>query len=120
MKTAQGTLLIRNGTLILKFFLHMSKTEQRKRLLARLDEPAKNWKFEIGDLDERHRWNDYVRAYEDMLNATSHPAARWHLVPADRKWYRDLVVARATVHALEALKLKWPKPREDLSKIKIR
>ncbi len=113
-------MLAENGVVLVKFFLHLSKGEQAERFRARLTMPHKKWKFSRGDLVVREKWDEYMAAYEDMLNATSHPAARWHLVPADRKWYRDFVVANATVQALEALKLKWPKPREDLSKIKIK
>jgi PPK2 family polyphosphate:nucleotide phosphotransferase len=113
-------MLAENGVVLLKFFLHLSREEQARRFRARLATPRKNWKFSRGDLVVRERWHDYQRAYEEMLNATSHPAARWHVVPADRKWYRDLVVASTAVRALEALKLKWPKPREDLTKIRIR
>jgi PPK2 family polyphosphate:nucleotide phosphotransferase len=109
-----------NGVVVLKFFLHLSRAEQARRFRARLTIPRKKWKFSRGDLDVRARWDDYHAAYEDMLNATSHPGARWHLVPADHKWFRDYVVASTTVAAMEALKLKWPKPREDLSKIRIR
>jgi polyphosphate kinase 2 (PPK2 family) len=100
--------------------LHISREEQAERLRERLADPRKNWKFSQADLRTRQHWSDYVEAYEDMLNATSHPAAPWHLVPADRNWYRDYVVARATVAAMEQLKLKWPKPTEDLSKIRIK
>ena len=80
--------------------------------------PRKHWKFSHADLTTRQRWGDNVDAYEDKLNTTSHKLAPWHLVPADRNWYRDYVITRAVVHAMEALKLKWPKPTEDLSKIK--
>ena len=113
-------LLTENGVVLLKFFLHISKREQAERLQARLDNPAKNWKFESADLEMRKRWNQFQKAYEDALNRCSTPHAPWHIVPADRKWYRDYVVARVTVEALEKLHLKWPKPREDLSRIKIR
>ncbi len=105
---------------LLKFYLHLGKKEQAERFRARLETPHKKWKFSTGDLEVRRRWDEYQVAYEDMLNATSHTSAPWHLVPADRKWYRDFVVATATRNALRELKMKWPKPREDLSKIKIR
>ena len=94
---------------MLKFFLHISKEEQRERLLARLDEPAKRWKFAMGDIAERKLWDKYMAAYEDMIRNTSRPSAPWHVVPADRKWFARLVVARAIVEALERLDLQYPK-----------
>jgi PPK2 family polyphosphate:nucleotide phosphotransferase len=113
-------MLVENGVVLLKFFLHLSRAEQKARFESRLTIPRKKWKFSSDDLVVRKRWKDYQAAYEDMLNATSHPQARWHLVPADHKWYRDYVVATTTVGAMEALQLKWPKPREDLARIRIR
>jgi PPK2 family polyphosphate:nucleotide phosphotransferase len=101
--------LERSGTVVLKFFLHISKEEQRERLLARLDEPAKRWKFAMGDIAERKLWNKYMAAYEDLIRNTSRPNAPWHVVPADRKWFARLVVARAIVEALERLDLQYPK-----------
>jgi PPK2 family polyphosphate:nucleotide phosphotransferase len=101
--------LARSGTLVLKFFLHISKDEQRKRLLARLDEPGKRWKFSIGDIAERKLWDKYMDAYEDMIRATSRDEAPWYVVPADHKPYARLVVARAMVEALDRLDLKFPK-----------
>jgi PPK2 family polyphosphate:nucleotide phosphotransferase len=100
--------LARNGTVVLKFFLHLSKREQKKRFLARLDEPAKNWKFSAADLRERALWDDYQDAYEEMIGATATPHAPWYVVPADHKWYTRLVVAGAVVDALDALDLKFP------------
>lgn len=111
--------LAANRVILLKFFLHISKEEQAERFQARLDDPHKNWKFEPADLEMRRKWPQFQRAYEDMLNRCSTPWAPWHIVPADRKWYRDYVIARTVVAALEKLKLKWPKPKADLSKIKI-
>jgi PPK2 family polyphosphate:nucleotide phosphotransferase len=111
--------LTENRVIVLKFFLHISREEQAERLQARLDDPRKNWKFEKCDLEMRARWPQFQRAYEDALNACSTPWSPWHVVPADRKWYRDFVIARTVVNALEKLKLKWPKPKEDLSKIRI-
>ena len=111
--------LAENRVILLKFFLHISKAEQAERLQARLDDPRKNWKFETGDLAMRAKWPQFQRAYEDALNCCSTAWAPWHIVPADRKWHRDYVIARTVVEAMEKLKLKWPKPREDLSKIKI-
>jgi PPK2 family polyphosphate:nucleotide phosphotransferase len=104
--------LSRNGTLIRKFFLHVSKDEQRRRFLARLDEPAKNWKFEAADLSERDRWDDYRKAYEQALSKTSTDEAPWYVVPADHKWFARLVIARLVVEALESLDLAFPKPSQ--------
>jgi PPK2 family polyphosphate:nucleotide phosphotransferase len=112
--------LFQNNVILLKFFLHISKEEQARRLESRLDDPAKNWKFEPNDLKMRGFWNDYQGAYADAINRCSTEYAPWHIVPANHKWYRDFVVARATVKALEKLKMKWPKPAKDLSKIKIK
>jgi PPK2 family polyphosphate:nucleotide phosphotransferase len=101
--------LARNGTLILKFFLHVSKEEQRQRFLARLDEPGKRWKFSMGDVAERKLWDQYMEAYQDMIRNTSRPEAPWYVIPADNKWFARLVVADALVDALEGLKLEFPK-----------
>src|ERR1041384_993484 len=95
--------LARNGVLILKFFLHISKEEQRDRFLARLEEPAKRWKFEMGDVAERKLWNKYIRAYEDAIRHTSRPGAPWYVVPADNKWFARLVIAEAIADAMEGL-----------------
>jgi polyphosphate kinase 2 (PPK2 family) len=111
--------LAENRVILLKFFLHISKAEQAERLQSRLEDEHKNWKFESADLEMRKKWPQFQRAYEDALNCCSTNWAPWHIVPADRKWVRDHVVARTVVDALEKLKLKWPKPREDLSKFKI-
>ena len=101
--------LSRNGVVIRKFFLHVSKAEQRRRFLERLDDPAKNWKFSAGDLDERDRWRDYMRAYEDVLSQTSTDEAPWFIVPADHKWFTRVVIADLVVDALQSLKLALPK-----------
>jgi len=98
----------RNGTLILKFFLHVSKEEQRKRFLARLDDPDKNWKFALGDVKEREHWDAYMEAYEDMIGATSTGHAPWHVIPADHKWFMRMAVADVIVDGLEGLKLQYP------------
>lgn len=108
-------LLADEGTTILKFFLHISKDEQRKRLQDRIDIPEKRWKFSLGDLDERKLWDDYQLAYQDVLSKTSTKSAPWYIVPANRKWYRDIVVAKVLVDTLESMSLQWPKPKEDLS-----
>jgi PPK2 family polyphosphate:nucleotide phosphotransferase len=101
--------LARSGTLVLKIFLHISKEEQRKRLLDRLEQPEKRWKFSMGDITERKLWDKYMAAYQDAIQATSRPNAPWHIVPADHKWFARLVVARAMVEALETLDLDYPK-----------
>lgn len=101
--------LSRNGTLIRKFFLHVSKDEQQRRLLARLDQPSKNWKFSAADLDERDRWDDYMRAYERALSNTSTKYAPWFIVPADHKWFTRVAVAELIVDALDRLDLAFPK-----------
>jgi len=108
-------LLFDEGTTIVKFFLHISKEEQRLRLQARIDDPAKHWKFSMGDLDERQHWEDYQRAYEDALSATSTASAPWYIVPADRKWYRDLVVSSVLVEVMEKMDLRYPVPEQDVS-----
>jgi PPK2 family polyphosphate:nucleotide phosphotransferase len=101
--------LARNGTLVLKFHLRISKEEQRKRLLARLDEPFKRWKFSTSDLAERGHWDNYMAAYEDMIRETSTDYAPWYVVPADHKHVAWLVVSAAVIEALDGLKLKYPK-----------
>jgi PPK2 family polyphosphate:nucleotide phosphotransferase len=106
--TAFERTLAHNGTLVLKFFLHISKEEQRGRFLARLDEPAKRWKFSMNDIKEREYWSRYMTAYEDMIRATSHAKGRWYVVPADHKPFARLVVASAMVEALDRLDLKFP------------
>lgn len=103
-------MLADNGVTILKFFLHISRDEQRERLQARLDDPTKRWKFQHGDLDERRKWDAYMRAYEDAIQRTSTKQAPWTIVPANRKWVRNFVVARRIVDALEKLKMKYPSP----------
>ncbi len=112
-------MLAQEGTTILKFFLHIDKDEQKKRLMERLEDPKKHWKFNLGDLAERKLWSKYMLAYEDVMNNTSTDWAPWHIVPANKKWYRNLVVARVINDALKKLKMKYPKQKEDLSKIKI-
>jgi PPK2 family polyphosphate:nucleotide phosphotransferase len=101
--------IARSGTIVLKFFLHVSKGEQRHRFLARLEQPAKRWKFSMGDVAERKLWDKYMAAYEDMIRATSRPDAPWYVVPADNKPFARLVVAKAMIEALEGLDLKFPK-----------
>ena len=114
--------LSRNGTLILKFFLHVSKEEQKRRFLERIEEPSKNWKFSMGDVAERKLWDKYMAAYEDMIRNTSRPEAPWYVVPANNKWFTRLVVAAEVVEALDRLGLKYPKvsgtARRDLEKVR--
>jgi PPK2 family polyphosphate:nucleotide phosphotransferase len=100
--------LTRNGTVILKFFLHISKDEQRKRFLKRLKDPAKHWKFSPADLVERGFWNDYMKAYEDAISATSTKWAPWYIIPADHKWVSRALVARIVTKTLESLDLRYP------------
>jgi PPK2 family polyphosphate:nucleotide phosphotransferase len=101
--------LSRNGTLILKFFLHVSKEEQRRRFLDRLEDPAKRWKFSMGDVAERKRWDEYMDAYEDTIRHTSTDDAPWYVIPADNKWFARLMVAAALEQAMEGLDLQFPK-----------
>jgi PPK2 family polyphosphate:nucleotide phosphotransferase len=100
--------LTRNGVVIRKFFLHLSKAEQKKRFLSRLDEPSKNWKFSGSDLKERGFWDEYHEAYDEMIRATATAHAPWYVVPADNKWFTHLVVAGAIIDALESLGLAFP------------
>ena len=103
-------MLTDSGTIILKFFLHISADEQKERLQARLDDPDKRWKFALGDLEERKLWSDYQRAYEDAINETSTKWAPWYIVPADRKWYRNFVVGSIVRDTMKKLKLQYPQP----------
>ena len=99
----------RNGIAIRKFFLHVSRDEQKRRLLKRLDQPSKNWKFSVADAKERDFWKDYMRAYEDMIRHTATPESPWYVVPADHKWFTRMVVAAAVVDALDEMDLTFPK-----------
>lgn len=101
--------LSRNATIVRKFFLHVSKDEQKRRFLSRLDEPSKNWKFSVGDVRERARWDDYMRAYEQTIQATATPRSPWIVVPADNKWFTRLIVVEAIVAALKDLDLEFPR-----------
>ena len=112
-------MLVDTGTTILKFFLHISKEEQRRRLTARLEDPTKIWKFERGDLRERKFWGDYRLAYEELLKKTSTKPAPWRIIPADRKWLRNLLVAGTLVEAMEKMNLRYPKPAPGLENIRI-
>ena len=100
--------LTRNGIIVRKFFLNVSKKEQRKRFLSRIEEPEKNWKFSAGDIEERGHWDDYMDAYEDMIRNTATKRAPWYVVPADNKWFTRVVVAAAVIEALSSLDLAYP------------
>ena len=108
--------LARNGTVILKFFLHVSKEEQRKRFLDRLEEPGKRWKFSMRDVEERKLWDRYMSAYEDMIRHTSTEEAPWHVIPADHKWFTQMVVAKTIVRVMQRLDLKYPAVEGDALK----
>ncbi len=105
--------LARNGTVIIKFWLNVSREEQKKRFLARLDDPAKNWKFEPGDVVERRDWDAYMAAYEDALNATSRPWAPWYAIPADDKSYMRARVSEIIIDTLQSIGLKYPEPSDE-------
>jgi PPK2 family polyphosphate:nucleotide phosphotransferase len=104
--------LDRNGTKIVKFFLHVSKDEQRKRFLARLDTPGKEWKFNPADVSERALWDEYMAAFDDALTATSTPWAPWYVIPADHKWLSQALVVRIVVETIQTLNLSWPEVTE--------
>jgi PPK2 family polyphosphate:nucleotide phosphotransferase len=112
-------MLHEEGTTILKFFLHISRDEQKKRLEARRDDPDKRWKFTRADVEERKLWPSYVDAYQEAIGRTSTEWAPWYVVPANHKWYRNLVVASVIVEALSALGMKYPKPPENVAQIAI-
>lgn len=112
-------LLHETGTRILKFFLHISREEQKKRLQARIDNPEKHWKFLPEDLKAREQWDDYMMAYTDALSRCNTDYAPWYIVPANKKWYRDLVITRTIVETMESMKLAYPKSKQDLSTIVI-
>lgn len=111
--------LVESGTTIVKVMLHISKEEQRERLQARLDDPAKHWKFNVGDLAERERWDDYLDAFEDAISETATDDAPWYVIPADRKWYRNWCVLRLLVATLEAMGPRFPPPADDLDGVTI-
>jgi PPK2 family polyphosphate:nucleotide phosphotransferase len=112
--------LAAQGTLIVKCFLHISPEEQRERLLARLDDPTKHWKYRPGDLDDRALWGDFMRAYGDAIERCSTDAAPWYVVPADRKWYRNWAIGRLLIERLEQLALGWPAATFDVEEQKAR
>ncbi|MCB0105530.1 MAG: polyphosphate kinase 2 family protein, partial [Caldilineaceae bacterium] len=112
-------LLADEGTTILKFYLHIDLDEQKERLQARLDEPDKHWKFAKGDLAERKLWPQYMAAYEEMLEKTSTAYAPWYVIPANRKWYRNLVILQTIVDTLKGLKMAYPTAEEGLEDLVI-
>ena len=108
-----------DGTTMVKFFLHISKDEQKKRLEARINDPVKNWKMEPGDLAERKHWDDYMQAYSDAISRCNTEDAPWYVIPADKKWFRNLAISNILVETLEDLKLRPPKAKYDVSKLKV-
>ena len=113
-------MLADEGTIIRKFFLHISEHEQAEGLQARIEDPTKQWKFRRGDLEERRLWDDYQQAYEDAIRHTATPDAPWIVVPADRKWHRDLVIGSTVVDALDGLDLRYPPAQVDLSDVSVK
>jgi PPK2 family polyphosphate:nucleotide phosphotransferase len=108
-----------SGVKILKFFLHISKEEQQERFQARLDDPQKHWKFSLGDLPVREKWEDYMQAYSDAISFCNTDYAPWHIVPANKKWYRDYIITKTIVETLESMPLKYPDPEPGLDKVVI-
>ncbi len=109
--------LAENGVNIVKFFLYIDREEQKRRFESRINDPAKNWKFSQADVEERKFWDDYTDAFEEAIERCSKPWAPWYIIPANKKWFRNLAVSEILVHTLEDMKLKYPKPAGDLSKI---
>ncbi|MFS2022302.1 PPK2 family polyphosphate kinase [Massilia sp. CT11-137] len=112
-------MLAETGTTVMKVFLHISKDEQRERLQARLDDPEKHWKFDPADLIAREKWDVYQGAYADAINATDCDHAPWYIVPADSKTHRNLIIAHLMLETMQGMKLEWPQPKADMSKVKI-
>ena len=112
-------ILAENNTIILKFFLHISKEEQKSRLEQRIQDPLKNWKISEADFAERHYWDDYMAAYEDALSRCSTKRAPWYVIPANKKWFRNLAVSQIIVDRMKALKMQYPPPKVDLTKLRI-
>ncbi len=112
-------LLAANGTTVLKFFLHISRDEQKERFQDRLDRPEKHWKFSRGDLDKRQQWHDYMAAYEDALSRCSTAVAPWWVIPADQKWYRNLTIARVLVGTMRKMEIRFPTPEDGLEDVTI-
>lgn len=107
-------MLADEGTTIIKFYLHIDLQEQAKRFLARVEDPTKQWKFNPGDLDERARWDDYMKAYEDMLNQTSTAWAPWYIIPSNKKWYRNWLISKIVIKTLKNLDMRYPAPVENI------
>lgn len=112
-------MLVESGTVVLKFFLHISKDEQKERLESRINDPTKHWKITEADIRERAYWDDYMRAYEVALQKCSTDWAPWHIIPANKKWYRDLVITECIVETLEKLDMKYPEPTIDVTKLRV-
>ncbi|MCK6577213.1 MAG: polyphosphate kinase 2 family protein [Anaerolineae bacterium] len=112
-------LVVERGTRVLKFFLHISRDEQKRRFQERLDDPSKQWKFSTGDLPVREKWDDYMKAYEAVLTRCHTEAAPWHIIAANKKWYRDLVITQSIVQALEAMDVRYPDPEPGLESVVI-
>jgi len=112
-------LLAESGMTILKFYLHIDKDEQKERFQERLDDPSKHWKFSIGDLPVREKWDEYMRAYEDAISYCNTEYAPWHIIPANRKWFRNYIITKTIVDALEAMPLEYPPAEEGLDKVVI-
>ncbi len=112
-------LLYDSGTRILKFYLHISKEEQKERFQARLDDSSKHWKFSLGDLDKRQYWDDYMVAYEEMLHQCTTEYAPWYVIPANQKWYRNLAITRTIVDTLKQMNPQYPAPEDDLTAVTI-
>jgi PPK2 family polyphosphate:nucleotide phosphotransferase len=111
--------LAENGTIILKFFLHISKQEQKKRLEARIHDPSKEWKLSPADFEEREYWDEYQRAYEDALTRCSTKRCPWFIIPSNHKWFRNLAVSHIILRTLESLQMKYPKPAADIAKLRL-
>ena len=112
-------MLVENGTVVLKFYLHISKDEQKERLESRIEDPTKHWKVEASDIRERAYWEDYMQAYEVMLQKCSTEWAPWHIIPANKKWYRNLVITERIVDTLKKLDMRYPEPSVDITKLRI-
>lgn len=112
-------LLADSGTHILKFYLNISKAEQKKQLQERLDDPTKHWKFSVGDLPVRNQWNDYMQAFEDVFTQCNTDYAPWHIIPGNKRWYRTLIITKIIVETLEKMNPQYPKPEEGLDKVVI-
>lgn len=112
-------MLVENGTVVLKFFLHISKDEQKERLESRIEDPTKHWKIAASDIRERAYWDDYMQAYEVMLQKCSTEWAPWHIIPANKKWYRNLVITECIVDTLKKLDMRYPEPSVDVTKLRI-